>query len=80
MTTLSLAELTALHDIRRLKAQYAFFLDTKNWNGFRGLAYLHTTFLRTDDVTESHPIEKATISPYIATVQAAKEIHIQTAQ
>ncbi len=37
MTTLSLPELTALHDIRRLKAQYAFFLDTKNWGGFRRL-------------------------------------------
>ena len=166
MTTLSLTELTALHDIRRLKAQYAFFLDTKNWEEFRRLftddlvgkfgegpeitggdryvelaaeaaqaattihqfhepileltsattataswpvlaylyfpdrsqpttqnyghyheryrltddgwkiAYLHTTFLRTDDVTESHPIEEATISPYVATVQAAKELHI----
>ena len=165
MTTLSLAELTALHEIRELKAQYAFFLDTKNWEGFRQLftddmvgkfgegpeivggerfaelaaeaaetattvhhfhepilqltsattataswpvfaylsypdgsqpttqnyghyheryrltddgwriTYLHTTFLITDDVAEIRPGEKATIPPYVATVQAAKSLH-----
>jgi SnoaL-like domain len=157
--------LTAVRDIRRLKARYAFFLDTKNWETFRELftddmvgkfgegpeivggeryaqlaaeaaetattvhhfhepilkltsattaiaiwpvfaylyypdgsqpttqnyghyheryrltddgrriAYLHTTFLITDDVTESHPVEKATISLYTATAQAAKSLH-----
>ena len=34
MTTLSLVELTALHNIRQLKARYAFFLDTKDWDEF----------------------------------------------
>src|SRR5882762_5393379 len=37
MATLSLAELTALHNIRQLKARYAFFLDTKDWDEFRRL-------------------------------------------
>jgi hypothetical protein len=165
MTTLSLVELTALHNIRQLKARYAFFLDTKDWDGFRRLftddmvgkfgegpeivggkrfaelaaeaagaaitvhqfhepvlqltsattataswpmlaylhypdgsqpttqnyghyheryrltgegwriAYLHTTFLRIDDVTQILPAEKATIIPHAATVQAAKALH-----
>ena len=30
MTTLSLAELTALHEIRELKAQYAFHFRDRN--------------------------------------------------
>jgi hypothetical protein len=37
MTTLALVELTALHNIRQLKARYAFFLDTKDWDEFRRL-------------------------------------------
>jgi hypothetical protein len=166
MTALSLVELAALHSIRQLKAQYAFFLDTKDWDGFRRLftddmvgqfgdgpeivggkrftelaaeaadaattvhhfhepvlrltsattataswpvlaylhypdgsqpttqnyghyheryrltddgwriAYLHMTLLRTDDVTESLPAEKATITSYAATVQAAKALDV----
>jgi len=165
MTTLSVVELTALHNIRQLKAQYAFFLDTKDWDGFRGLftddmvgkfgdgpeiaggklfaelaaeaadtaitvhhfhepvlrltsattataswpmlaylhypdgsqpttqnyghyheryrltddgwriAYLHMTLLRTDDVTQSLPAEKATLIPHDVTAQAAKMLH-----